>query len=76
MRKYIGQYIDGQQKDPYKNRCVIYDPASGFYTTWSGVPAEYTNGMAAQFATGSFTSITSKHWALVRESLDAVRAGK
>lgn len=71
--KYIGHYIGTQApSDPTKNSCVIYQPASGFYTTWSGVGQNYTNQMAAQFQTGAFNRITAKHWAQIKASLDKI----
>lgn len=63
MSKYIGHYIGGDSKTPANDRaCVIYDPRSGFYTTWSQTSQEYHNAMAQQYKTGNFNHITKKHW--------------
>lgn len=63
MARYIGSYIGGDTNTPAKDRsCVIYEPTSGFYTTWSGVDQAYTNEMARTYGTASFNFVTKKHW--------------
>lgn len=63
MARYIGSYIGGTDaQHPTKNACVIYEPTSGFYTTWSGVQQDYTNAMARTYGTASFNRVTQKHW--------------
>lgn len=78
MSKNIGHYIGGNASTPARERtCVIYNPVSGFYTTWSGVDQEYTNDMARAFNTGSFNFITQKHWdQTIRPRLDEIRRGR
>lgn len=75
MSKNIGMYIGTKRaSSPHKESCVIFNPESGFYTTWSGVSQSYHNGMAHQFKTGSFKRITNKHWNQMKNQLDALRA--
>lgn len=77
MSKYIGSVIGTDKKIPANKRSyVIYDPRSGFYTTWSGVDQAYTNDMARQYNTGAFNWITNKHWAQQKRTLDKLQARK
>lgn len=63
MARFIGAYIGGDKNTPAnENSCVIYEPTSGFYTTWGGVDQEYTNEMARTYGTANFNRITKKHW--------------
>lgn len=75
MARYIGSYIGGDKNTPAEKRsCVIYEPTSGFYTTWSGVNQAYTNDQARVFGTGNFSHITQRHWdETIRPQLDQIR---
>lgn len=78
MARFIGSYIGGDKNTPAsKNQCVIYEPTSGFYTTWSGADQAYTNEMARTYGTTSFNRITPKHWEqTIKPRLDEIRLGK
>lgn len=78
MSKNIGSYIGGSASTPARDRsCVIYNPISGFYTTWSGVDQAYINEMARVFNTGNFNHVTKKHWdQTIRPRLDEIRLRK
>lgn len=78
MARFIGSYIGTDRNLPARERsCVIYDPQSGFYTTWSGVDQEYTNEMARVYGTANFNFITKKHWdQTIRPRLDEIRLRK
>lgn len=54
-------------------RCVIFDPDSGFYTSFSGVDQKYINEQARLYGTKSFGRITVKHWNDIKVQLDEIR---
>ena len=74
MANPIGMYIGTTRpKNASEELCAIYDPESGFYTTFSGVSQRYINDMARAHGTRPFGRMTVKHWEQIKARLDEMR---